>query len=156
MRRLFFCSVFILILSGCMVGTQPIISYSGDHPLSDTAVFVLRTEKGNDFGRILSVDDKETSCWQVGCPFWVRVIPGQHTFLVTYALFNNGTYSHLQGELTISPMEMKPRHIYEGRFQSNERGQTFRVDVTDLGERTDYSIDLGLEGVNQNNYKVTF
>ncbi len=155
LKTLIFFTLFLLI-AGCTTGTQPIITYSGEHPLSDTSVLVLRAFNGNDLGQILSVDGKETSCWQVGCPFWVRVIPGQHSFRITYALFNNGISSHLQGELDVSSLEMKARHIYEGRLIPNEADKTFRIHVADLGENPNYSIDMGLKGVNQKNYKVSF
>ena len=139
------------MLAACAFNQQPYITYENQaHPLSDTAVFM-------SFGtgslvQITHVDGVKTDCAQVGCPVWVRVLPGEHTFKIeAKASTLDGQFIRTftsQFELKLSTMQ--PRHVYSLR-----RSPTgFEVD--DRGENPDVGITLGLKGVNQKEYKVQF
>ncbi len=49
---------------------------------------------------------------------------------------------------------MKPRHVYEAQF--HVEGNRFRVSEKDLGENPEYGMTLGLKGVNQKYFRVSF
>lgn len=150
----------LLSLGGCAFHQTPYPMHDTSLPLSQTSVFSVLNDTGAKFAvpGIRTVDGKETSCFQVGCPIWVRVAPGAHTFGFRYATnfrLVGPFISHQAADLTITVRDMKPRHVYVAR--TREMGDnTLRVDVEDLGENPDYGITLGLGGVNQATYKVGF
>ncbi len=121
---------------------KPYVMYSDkNHPLSDTAVFST-IGRG---GQIFSVDGKKTSCWKVGCPVWVRVLPGEHKIKVGLGSY----YLSDKSEVTVV---MKPRHVYEAEFLPIEHDK-FEVTAQDLGENPEYGIKLGLP---QKYFRVQF
>ncbi|WP_158527797.1 hypothetical protein [Pseudomonas sp. URMO17WK12:I1] len=128
-------------------------------PVANTAVFVSlddRTTKIND-SRIQSVNNKETSCFKVGCPYWVRVQPGRHIFNVLYTSnhhWNLNQMGHTYAHLSIEIQNMKPRHVYVARYREESNQVDFTVE--DLGENPDFGITLGLEGANKKRYPVKF
>jgi hypothetical protein len=147
----------LLLVSGCMstFHTQPYVTYADvQHPQSDTSVFSSSGLNGNTLGQIVAVDGVKTSCWKVGCPIWVRVLPGDHVFTVTYNIFDNGIASHKTGTTDLRVTAMQPRHLYEVLYQIV--GDRFRGFAEDLGEDPDYGIYVGLQGVNQKRYRASF
>jgi hypothetical protein len=154
MRKLLFL-VPLLLLSGCMstFNAQPYVTYSdARHPQSDTSVLTTSGMNGGGLGQVAAVDGVKTSCWKVGCPIWVRVLPGDHVFTVTYGMYGAG--SSRTGTTDVRVTGMQPRHVYEVRFQTN--GDQFAASVEDLGEDPDYGIYIGLQGVNQKRYRASF
>jgi hypothetical protein len=135
---------FVALLSGCAFHKTPHVMYEGDHPLSDTAVFSSFDDKAGPAremaARIHSVDGNKASCVQVGCPYWVRVLPGTHSFAVTYATDWNLNY-HLEANLDIVVADMKPRHVYVVRYRTDGGGVAQIVE--DLGENPDWGLPLG-------------
>jgi hypothetical protein len=132
----------------------PFVTYQGNHPLSDTAVFSMinRQSGGNDLGQILNVDSIKTSCWKVGCPIWVRVLPGDHAFIIRYSVFYG--LGQKSGVASVDIQDMKPRHVYQANFIDNSN--SFRVAYEDLGENPKYGITLGLKGYNQSYFPLQF
>ncbi len=107
---------------------------------SDTAVLSVRGTQGNTIDQIKAVDGIPTTCWEVGCPWWVRVAPGGHTFTVSYTIMNNGITSYLRGETEVSLPDMKPKHVYEVRFLVSPDQKFFKGVPIDLGESPDYGV----------------
>lgn len=109
--------------------------------------------KGNGLGQIVSVDGVNMSCVQAGCPIYVRVLPGDHTFKVRLSIYDS-VATYRQGEADLTIKEMKPRHVYEAQYVVD--GNRFSVSSIDLGENPEYGITLGLKGVNQKFHRVGF
>jgi hypothetical protein len=136
-----------MLFSGCAFHKEPFITYEEKgHALSDTAVFDAGQMEGIALAQIPKVNGVETSCWQVGCPIWVRVLPGTNTFRIRYSLFNNGIASHLVGETDVVVEKMLPRHVYKASYTVN--GNRFSVSVADLGENPKFRADLSFGGAN--------
>lgn len=147
----------LVLVSGCMstFHTQPYVAYADtQHPKSATSVFSSSGLNGNTLGQIVAVDGAQTSCWKVGCPIWVRVLPGDHVFTVNYSIYDNGISSHRTGTAEVRITAMQPRHVYEVRYEV--MGDKFRAFAKDLGEDPDYGIYVGLQGVNQKRYRASF
>jgi hypothetical protein len=101
--------------------------------------------QGTAVEQIVQVDGKDLSCFQAGCPVWVRVIPGDHTFRIRCTtvklvgpLMNKG-----QSEMDLPVTAMQARHVYEAKClidkNSSDPSQSpFRVEVKDLGENPDF------------------
>ena len=156
MKRLLIVVILAFSTSACMstFHTKPYVMYSDtSRPLSDTVVFSTAGFVGNANGQILSVDGKETSCWEAGCPIWVRVAPGDHKFKIRLSIYD-GVSSYRQGEAEFTAIGMKPRHVYEAQFRVE--GNRFHVSEKDLGENPEYGMTLGLKGVNQKFFRVVF
>ena len=148
---------FAMALSGCMstFHQQPYGAYSNkQHPLSDTAVFSTAGLAGNTLGQIVAVNGVETSCWEVGCPIWVRVLPGDNVFRLRFSIYDNGIASYKQGEGEFKVVDMKAKHVYEAVFSTD--GKIFTMTPRDLGENPSYSVTLGLKGYNQESFPVRF
>lgn len=126
---------FTLLLSGCMSMAEPMIVYKdAKHPRSDTSVFAVDRhvvdEDGTARGAVLSVDGRSTRDYfsvteQV--PPWVRVLPGDHTFEITYVKSNRQFMVK-----SVSVLNMSPRHIYVAHLV--DQGMTYKVDVQDMGD----------------------
>ena len=151
--------IFLLTLGGCAFHQSPYLTYSEKLNLNETAVFSSLDDKAVTFNesRIHLVDGTKTSCVQVGCPYWVRVKPGKHTFKVVYTSnhswdLNSSGYSVSNLEITVD--DMKPKHVYVMRFSEKEGKLSYFVE--DLGENPEYGITLGLKGVNEKYYPVKF
>ena len=151
-------AAFLLLLTGCAFHQAPYIAYAGSPALSETAVFAaFDHQQQGVLSSILIVDDKETSCAQVGCPAWVRVLPGQHSFIVRYVphfRLDGAFIIRRRAELTVTLPKMEARHVYQAHYR--EVDNTVTMSVEDLGERPKFGIDLGLEGVNRKYYPVEF
>ena len=146
MTRLLIIATLALITSACAFHTKPFIAYSDKtHPLSDTAVFSVvpqgASSRRPSSGGITHIDGIPTSCFEAGCPMWVRVLPGDHSFTVAYF-----------GEAKVSGM--RPRHVYVVHFRTTKPLAV--VSVEDLGENPDYGLTLGAEGANRKYYRVGF
>jgi hypothetical protein len=157
MRKLTIAAI-ALLLSGCAFHQTPYVTYAGHHELRDTAVFAAFTTVPPDAeSRIVAVDGEKPSCAQVGCPFWVRVLPGTHTFVARYK-FDLGLGGRMitihYVDLVIAVADMKPRHVYATHY--TRHGEQFEVSADDLGENPDFGLTLGLSGVNKKYYPVKF
>jgi hypothetical protein len=151
--------IFLLFVSGCAFHQAPHPVYETKEPLGSTTVFAAFDSNAMKFveSRITHVNGKETSCAQVGCPYWVRVLPGNHKFKIRYQTdfsFSSGTISSRVATLEIEVKDMKEQHVYVARYRETAGG--VRVIVEDLGKRADYGITLGLEGANKKYYPVKF
>ncbi|MFT4170912.1 MAG: hypothetical protein QM639_00010 [Rhodocyclaceae bacterium] len=154
LTRIFSIVVFVS-LSGCAFHQKPYVMYDGSVPLSNTAVFASfdTTSSTPHDSRIQTADGKKTSCIQVGCPYWVRVLPGRHSFDVHY-MSHIAMTGHRFADFHVVVPEMKPRHVYVTRYR--EIGERVSVAVEDLGENPQFGVSLGLKGLNNNYYPVEF
>ncbi|MCX4164260.1 MULTISPECIES: hypothetical protein [Paraburkholderia] len=103
------------------------------------------------------IDGKEPSCWQVGCPIWVRLLPGTHKFVVRFATgFESAPplIKYWQTDVKIEVKDMMPRHVYVARYKRTTEGLT--VLVEDLGENPEFGVWIGLKGVNRKYHRVSF
>lgn len=151
--------VLMIMLSGCAFHRTPFAMYEGSPPISETAVFASFDERSVKFNdsRIQAVDGRQTSCIEVGCPYWVRVLPGRHVFSVRYTAnyhWNFQSSGFNFADLQIEVPEAKPRHVYVARYK--EVGDRLMVVVEDLGEKPSFGITLGLDGANKKYYPVEF
>lgn len=65
------------VLVGCAFHQEPYITYpDASRPLNETAVFSYLDKDGASDSRITHVSGTPTACSQVGCRYWVRVVPG--------------------------------------------------------------------------------
>lgn len=143
--RLRACLALVMVLTGCVSNTQPLVVYEGVRPLEDTAVFVAqpgaKSFQGYRAG-VHRIDGKNAVPFIVdfnmgyGSVRWVRVLPGTHTFRLYYQT-NSGiggqyyfTYSTLKVE------DMKPRHVYMAKYKIV--GEYLHVGYEDLGEDPDF------------------
>jgi hypothetical protein len=132
MTRLLTIATLVLIASGCAFHTQPFMAYADrTHPLSDTSVFSTVAPGASNPLRnsplITDIDGVPTSCIEAGCPIWVRVLPGDHTFTIRN-----------YGEVKVSGM--RQRHVYVARGQAIAGHAV--VSVVDLGENPDYGFKV--------------
>jgi hypothetical protein len=157
--KLLFTAFLATSLVGCAFHQTPYVAYDGQAPRSDTSVFSVVTDNAATKGalEITHVDGRPTSCFQVGCPVWVRVLPGEHSFTLVY----KGDFKLLYPQITwrtaglkIDVTDMQSRHVYFG--EPAVVGDRLHVDVVDLGEKPKHGISLGLEGVNRKYYPVEF
>jgi hypothetical protein len=149
----------LFMASGCAFHRTPYKMYEGDRPLAATAVFASHDDKATKHieARITQVNGKETSCFEVGCPYWVRVLPGDHKFKIRYATnfsLSVGAVTHNFTNLEVDVSNMKAGHVYVARYA--ERQGRVSVHIEDLGSRPDYGLTLGLEGANKTYYPVKF
>jgi hypothetical protein len=132
-------------LAGCAstFHQAPFIAYEDkSRPLSDTSVFSALDKDRRSESRIARVDGVPTSCFQVGCPYWVRVPPGRHVFTVNYLV--PGLSSSKYADVEVIVEDMKPRHVYRATYIGD--GASVAASVQDLGENPDYGIPLYLDG----------
>jgi hypothetical protein len=148
-----------LSLLGCAFHQAPYVAHGPGIPSTETSVFsVIAANPARDGAlEITHVNGTPTSCAQAGCPVWVRVAPGKHTFTLRF----NGDYKLEPGfikwktaVLTAEVDDMKPRHVYFGQQEFTPERVSLRV--RDLGERPNHGIALGLEGANRKYFPVTF
>lgn len=142
----------LAIAVGCNFHQTPYVTYQGNVPLSETAVFAAIAEDsapGTDT-RIVSADNKATPSSQAGFPYWVRVRPGFHTFTVRFssgfsASLRSASYSYL--DVPVEAFEMKAKHVYLPVYRE-ENGKAI-ISIKDLGENPNFGIRLGLSGTKQ-------
>lgn len=158
MKRIIAAAILTLSLTGCAFHQAPYITYKNAPALSQTAVFAaFNNNLPDDFISILAVDDKPTSCAQVGCPLWVRVLPGQHSFLLRYVgnfMISGPFITSQRSEINVTVPEMKAGHVYQANYRI--AGDYISVIVKDLGEKPNFGITLGLKGFNKKYYPVEF
>ena len=131
------------ILVGCTFHQTPYIAYSDENrPLSDTAVFTALDKDRISESRITHVNGIPTVCWEVGCPYWVRVAPGTNTVTIKYIIPGLTIIKYANIDVTVQ--NMKPRHVYRALYASD--GDMVSVRYEDLGENPDYFIPLYLDG----------
>jgi len=147
MSRFFAIVILVLITSGCAFHKTPFIAYANkNHPLSDTSVFTTAPRGIPNPPRtaiaITGIDGVSRSCFfsEAGCPVWVRVLPGDHTFSTDY--------------IKVDVADMKPRHVYVAHVKRLE-GRVV-VEVEDLGENPVYGFMLGAVGLNAEYCRVVF
>lgn len=135
-----------VLVSACAYHRQPYLMYEGRVPLGETSVFSSVDEKALVEARIEEADGRRPSCAQAGCPYWVRVLPGTHSFKVKL--------SYQGAVFEISVADMKARHVYAVHYYASDKKQQCYVE--DLGENPNFGITLGLSGVNRTFYPVSF
>ena len=148
-----------LLMTGCTFHQAPFIAYSEDVPLSETAVFSVMDDKypTHHMAQVKAVDGEKTSCWEVGCPFWVRVLPGQHVFDVYFSsdhTWSMSTSSYKYVDFKIEVADMEPRHVYVVRYE--RAGENIGYVIEDLGENPDYALKLWAPGAAQEHFPVEF
>jgi len=124
-----------VLLTGCMSMAEPMVVYKdAKHPRSDTSVFAVDRhevdEDGVVTGAVLSVDGHSTRdllSMTEQVPPWVRVLPGPHTFEITYAKSNRQYMMK-----TVSVPTMLPQHVYVAHLI--DKGMTYGINVEDLGD----------------------
>ncbi|MCO5400749.1 hypothetical protein [Ralstonia soli] len=161
MLRIFLAIIFVISISGCAFHKTPYVMYEGNPPLSTTTVFSAsdHTQTKHIVARITQVDGKDTSCFQVGCPIWVRVLPGSHTFTIRYTAniaLMGPVITSTVATVNIEVVDMKPMHVYEARYQEFYDQKRLNATFADLGEKPKVGLWLGLKGVNQEFYPVSF
>jgi hypothetical protein len=139
LERFVFAVGLLMLLSGCMSMAEPMVAYKDSkHPRSDTSVFAVDrhmvNEDGTATGAVLSVDGHSTRDYfsmteQV--PPWVRVLPGDHTFEITYLKSNRQSMVK-----TVSVPNMSPRHVYVAHLV--DQGMTYKIDVQDIGDTSSF------------------
>ena len=154
---------FAVMASACLVGCAfhrtPWPAYEGSHAQAETAVFASFDQQSAKYvdARITLVDTTKTPSWEVGHPYWVRVKPGAHAFRIAYKTdyrLAGPAINWREATIDVTVADMKPGHVYVARYRESWGGVA--VQVEDLGERPDFGINLGLEGVNAKTYKVEF
>lgn len=160
--------VAFVTLAGCAFHAAPYAMYDGTPELANTTVFSAVDYRHEEYPGIEAqystigirqVDGKEPSCWQNGCPVWVRVLPGAHTFRVRIATDIKLVWHEIayrQAELEIEVKDMKPRHVYVAHYRYSIDEQRIIADINDLGENPEFGISLGLNGVNRKYHRVNF
>ena len=154
MLQRFLCVLFAAIASGCASNGPPIMFEDKQRPLSDTSVFSSWSEDPREIAEIKKVDGVDTSCVMAGCPLWVRVTPGKHTFTIRYSFHIPGSPTYLTGTHEFEVPDMKAKHVYVARFQVIEN--TLKTSIQDLGENPNYTLTSGLKGVNQKSRGILF
>ena len=147
MTRFFAIATLALITTGCAFHKTPFIAYADkNHPLSDTSVFSTAPQGLPNPPRtaiaITGIDGVSRSCFfsEAGCPVWVRVLPGDHTFTTDF--------------IKVNVTGMRPRHVYVAHVKSVE-GRVV-AEVEDLGENPEYGFMLGAVGLNAEYCRVVF
>ena len=128
------------VVSGCAI-SPPYVMYEDKRvPLSQTSVLSVRQDQSSPASRgsasIRSVDGIRIgirSCHLI-CPVWVRVLPGSHSFTISYEEFvGNFKYG---GTVLVPVADMKAQHVYVVRLQ--RVGSELGASVEDLGENPEY------------------
>ena len=147
MIRFFVVSALALITIGCAFHKTPFIAYTDkNHPLSDTSVFSTAPRGLFNPPRtaiaITGIDGVSRSCFfsEAGCPVWVRVLPGDHTFSTDF--------------IKVNVTDMRPRHVYVAHIKSVEGRMV--AEIEDLGENPKYGFVLGVVGLNAEYCRVVF
>ena len=140
------------LLQACTFNDQPfVMPTAAGRALSATAVFAVgptnlddanHSPLGDAVAQITAVDGVDTTCWQTGCPVWVRVAPGPHTFTITHRVLNNGIYSYLIGTAAVSVPDMKAEHVYVAKFIVEPDGRDFKAVPVDLGKGSNYGFTV--------------
>ncbi len=98
---------------------------------------------------IIGIDGKKYNSKGVGSGFWVRALPGQHEFEITYrfqyALGGNNTASYKESNVKVS-VNMKPKYIYLAKPKIN--GGNVSVVIEELPESAGYKLPIGAKGFN--------
>lgn len=154
-RILISCWLLSIVLGGCATNQSPQIVYEDrDRPLGDTAVILTARENNGGYGlTITKVDGKPTSCFEVGCPVWVRITPGKHAVTFRY----KGDFHLMPGAITFQQADMtaelnaSARHVYIAEYEVDK--SSVYVRLRDDGENSSAGVHLGLS---QQKYPVKF
>ncbi|TCS31847.1 hypothetical protein EDC30_1301 [Paucimonas lemoignei] len=153
-KRIFLCLALPLILVGCASNQAPQIAYEDkSRPLKDTAVILAdKVGKGYDL-KITHIDDKPTSCFEVGCPVWVRVTPGKHKVTVRYQGNYQLTLHEIKYIESSGAFEVNAEagHVYIVEYKYENDRLYFRY--RDDGKNSNAGVYLGLS---QEKYPVRF
>jgi len=152
-RYLIFTVIAMSVLTGCTFHRQPYITYENKAlPLGGTSVMAIdsSTSTGEILAQLTHVDGKELPSFEVGYPLWVRVLPGDHVFGVRHCTHRlMGGLIQQRCELRSIPVaNMLPRHLYV-IDRTTAR-------VSNRGRDPKFGITLGLSGVNQQTYPLSF
>ncbi|NTX26883.1 hypothetical protein HT746_07005 [Burkholderia pyrrocinia] len=138
----------MIVLSGCAIRGTPYITYDEKKPLVETAIFSA-FDKTQKLATVDEVDGRALPlCYISGyCPFWVRVLPGEHTFKVRYqtdvVLFGSMMTAKV-ANFSLTVPDMKPSHVYTVEYQ--KVGSGVYATVRDLGENPTYGVRAGFSG----------
>jgi hypothetical protein len=152
-RRLLFSVLVVSVLAGCTFHRQPYIAYEDKaHPLGDTSVMAIESSKarGDTLAQLTHVDGKELPSHEVGYPVWVRVLPGDHVFRVRHCTHRlmGGSIEQRCDLRSVSVANMLPRHLYVI--------DRVTAQVSHRGKDPKFGMTLGLRGVNQQTYPLSF
>ncbi|WP_153066740.1 hypothetical protein [Xanthomonas arboricola] len=157
MKSKIFALAVVLTLNGCGAwerNSKPVPAFNGKSVKnSKSAVLSTRGLNGNLIGQVSEVDGIKMSCLAYGCPSFVRISEGTHTFTIKAFLLNGINY-YRSGQIDLVVKDMKARHIYEVTIK--DHGETFGASYNDLGENPVYGITLGLKGINQKFIPIRF
>jgi len=141
-------TVFLL---GCTTQHAPFQAYEQKVPLSQTAVFMAMNQTGPLIqSRINQTDGKDMPCAVAGCPYWVRVLPGTHSFVLDYrsnfdvGLVTAGAVSWTGAGLEVNVPNMLPKHVYRASYWESD-GKV-HLNVVDLGENSEVGLDFSYMG----------
>lgn len=151
--RLLLSMLVVSVLVGCTFHRQPYIAYDNKaHPLGDTSVMAVESSKarGDTLAQLTHVDGKELPSHEAGYPVWVRVLPGDHVFGVRHCTHRLmvGTIEQRCDLRSISVANMLPRHFYVI--------DRVTAQVSHRGKDPKFGVTLGLRGLNQQTYPLSF
>jgi hypothetical protein len=161
MKNIISISLAILFCCGCATKIEPYLAYSEkSHPLNDTAIFSVLDQSmygGDIIVGIVGIDGKKYTSKGIGSGFWVRTLPGQHEFEITYrfqyALGGNNTASYKESNVKVS-VNMKPKYVYLAKPKID--GENISVLVQELPESAGYKLPIGAKGFNYQEVKPEF
>ena len=151
LTTLLFLTVF---LSGCAMHSEPYIMYTEkSHPLSDTSVFAIDIKGMPYVVSIDTVDGKLHRPAGAGSGWWVRVLPGVHTFQLKYNVKVNGESSY---NYYVVKLKMAPKRVYLATLMVKPGEDELSYTVKELPKDEVYKMGLGLEGVNYQEFPAKF
>lgn len=136
-----------IIASGCASQSfheTPYVTYSEGNSLSNTTVFSAVSRSPQAVAKITAIDGVSTTCWDLkvrDCPYWARLLPGDHTFRIDFVAVGGAALVMTNPRVDVQVKDMKARHVYTAHYVII--GNELRVDVEDLGENPDFGIILG-------------
>lgn len=143
-------------LAGCTAQHTPYITYEEQMPLSATAVFLAMDQEAQTYltATIKKMDGREMPCLQNGCPYWVRVKPGTHHFVIDYRsniALKAGFVTLDVAAPEVTVRDMKPRRVYKARYK--QVGDKVEVTIIDLGENPNVCLDFSYMGCHRASFE---
>ena len=143
-----------VFLSGCAMHSEPYILYSDNSRLlGDTSVFAVDIKDQPYIATIDTVDGKLHKPAGAGSAWWVRVLPGEHTFQLKYNIKVNGESSY---NYYVVKLKMAPKRVYLATLIIKPGEAEPSYTVKELPEDEVYKMGLGLEGVNYQEFPAKF
>lgn len=152
-------ALVVTFASGCAVHQAPYLAYSDKNtPLRNTAVLVAwdnsdPRSSGADMIGIKEIDNTSMSTLH-SYPFWARVLPGNHTFILNYhADSSMSGFKFANIKITVS--DMKAGHTYKVIYR--REGNTVGARVEDLGQNANFGMPIcGMYGDCKTPHRVKF